>query len=120
MRRHSHAQEATSLVAELERRLSPSAMAEVRRAVKALAGKRYRFRCSEVIHPEQLALAVNLLNQGMSRADARQALMERLQIRKSKAYQLLAEALNARKVIPPTHPEPRGLRELATALDEAD
>lgn len=120
MRRRTHSQEASSLVAELERRLTPSAMLEVRRAIKAMAGKRYRFTHSEIVHPEQLALAVKLLNQGMSRADAREALMERLQVRKSKAYKLLAEALSARQVIPPTHPEPQGLRELATALDEAD
>lgn len=105
--------EAPSLLAVLEQKLTPEAMAEVRRALRGLAGQRYRIRVREVVYPEQLALAVKLLNEGRPRCEAKNILMIRLAISKPKAYRLLDDALNARAVVPPTHPNPEGLRQLA-------
>lgn len=107
-----------SLLEELERRLSPQAMAEVRRAVRGLAGQHYRIRLRDVVYPEELALAVTLLNEGRHRPEVRDILMARLQASKRKAYRLIHAALNARAVVPPTHPNPEGLRQLALALDD--
>lgn len=110
--------EPPSLMTELERRLRPEIMAEVRRALRGLAGQRYRIRYKDVVYPEELALAVKLLNEGRPRAEVKGILMERLQISKPKAYRLMDAALNARAVVPPTHPSPSGLRQLALALDD--
>lgn len=110
--------EAPSLLAELERRISAEAMSEVRKALRNLVGHRYRIRVREVVYPEELALAVKLLNEGRPRSEAKEILMIRLQISKPKAYRLLDAALNARAVVPPTHPNPEGLRQLALALDD--
>jgi len=111
---------APSLLQELERRLSPAAMWELRRALKSFAGQRYHIRLRDVVFPEELALALQLLNQGLTRLEVRDILMVRLQASKRKAYRLIHAALNARAVVPPTHPNPEGLRQLALALDDDD
>lgn len=119
MRYHHHTQ-APSLLEELERRISPAAMAEVRKAVRALAGQRYRIRVRDVVYPEELALALQLLNEGRGRPEIKDILIARIGCSKYKAYRLINAALDARVVVPPTHPNPEGLRQLALALDEED
>lgn len=112
--------ESPSLLAELQPKLSAAAFEEVRRALRGLVGQRYRIRARDVVAPVELALAIKLLNDGRPRCEAKDILIERLQISKRKAYELLDQALSARAVVPPTHPDPHGLRELAMALDEED
>jgi len=112
--------ETPSLLAELQQRLSPAAFDEVRRALRHLVGQRYRIRVRDVVHPEELALALSLLKGGMPRPEIKEALMVRLGISKAKAYRLIEQALNARAVVPPTHAIPAGLRQLALALDDEE
>ncbi len=109
-----------SLLQELERRMTAPAMKELRQALRGLAGQRYHIRLRDVVYPEELALALQLLNEGRPRPEVRDILVERLQASKRKAYRLIHAALNARAVVPPTHPNPEGLRQLALALDDDD
>lgn len=118
MRYRTITHESPSLLAELERRLSADAFLEVKRALRSLAGQRFRIRYRDVVYPEELALAVKLLGEGRQRPEVKSILMERLQISKPKAYRLIEAALNSRVVVPPTHPNPEGLRQLALALDD--
>lgn len=119
-RRHSHHSEAPSILSDLQPRMSADAFAELKRALRHLTGQRYFIKVRDVVYPEELALAVKLLNEGRPRAEVKTILMERLQISKPKAYRLIEDALNARSVVPPTHPNPDGLRQLALALDDED
>lgn len=101
-----HRDEPPSLLDELERRLSPEAMSEVRRALSGLAGQRYRVRYKDVVYPMELSLAVKLLNEGRPRAEIKAILMERLQISKPKAYRLIGAALDARATAPQSKEKP--------------
>lgn len=115
---NSHREEPPSLLEELERRLSPEAFAEVRRALQGLAGHRYRIRHKDVVYPTELALTMKLLNEGRPRAEVKGILMERLQISKPKAYRLIEAALNNRKALPATRTNRAGLEQLAMAVAE--
>lgn len=89
------------------------------RALRGLAGRRLYIARRDVVAPDQLALAVDLLNQRRRVADCRDALMVRLCIGKTAAYKLITAALQTRAgVVPATSPHAPGLRQLATALED--
>jgi len=89
------------------------------RTLRGLAGRRLYIARRDVVAPDQLALAVDLLNQRMRVADCRDALMVRLGIKKTGAYKLITAALQTRAgVVPATSPHADGLRQLALALDD--
>ena len=89
------------------------------RTLRNRAGRRLYIARREVVAPDQLALAVDLLNQRMRVADCRDALMIRLTIGKTAAYKLIGAALQARAgVVPATAPQAAGLRQLALALED--
>ena len=96
------------------------------RTLRNMAGRRLYIARREVVAggvgtsaPDQLALAVDLLNQRMRVADCRDALMIRLTIGKTAAYKLIGAALQARAgVVPATAPQAAGLRQLALALED--
>lgn len=89
------------------------------RALRSLSGRRLYIARRDVVAPDQLALAIDLLNQRMRVADCRDALMARLSIGRTAAYKLITAALQTRAgVVPATSPNAPGLRQLALALDE--
>ena len=89
------------------------------RTLRNMAGRRLYIARREVVAPDQLALAVDLLIQRMRVADCRDALMIRLAIGKTAAYKLIGAALQARAgVVPATAPQAAGLRQLALALED--
>lgn len=89
------------------------------RVIRGLAGRRLYIARREVVAPEQLALAIELLNQRMRVAECRDALMVRLGVSRPTAYRLITAALQARAgVVPATVPHAGGLRKLALALDD--
>ena len=89
------------------------------RTLRNMVGRRLYIARREVVAPDQLALAVDLLNQRMRVADCRDALMIRLAIGKTAAYKLIGAALQARAgVVPATAPQAAGLRQLALALED--
>lgn len=90
------------------------------RTLRALAGKRIYVSRKELVKPDELALALDLLSQ-MRVNEVRDALMTRLACRKTKAYKLITLALEARRgTLPATQASPQGLRQLALALDDHD
>lgn len=114
--------ERRSLLAEIERELTAAghgvALPVVRRVARSFVGERCRVHYRDVVFPDELALALRLLDNGMSRPEARDALMVRLEASRAKAYRLLHAALDARgrRVLPPTHTDAAGLSVLAQAL----
>lgn len=89
------------------------------RTIRGLAGRRLYIARRELVAPEQLALAVKLLDQRMRVAECRDALMVRLGVSRRTAYHLITAALQVRGgVVPATVPHADGLRQLALALDE--
>ena len=105
---------------ELERSLCACCRPAVRRVASRFKGQRFRVTYRDVVLPERLALAVRMLDSGMTRGEARHALEERLQIGKTTASALIGAALDARRinVLPPTEAGAACLRQLAEALDE--
>lgn len=104
---------------ELERNLCACCRPAVRRVASRFKGQRFRVTYRDVVLPERLALAVRMLDSGMTRRDARAALEERLQIGKTTASALVGAALDARRtnILPPTEAGAEGLRQLALAID---
>lgn len=90
------------------------------RTLRALAGRRLYISRKQLVAPDELAIALDLLGQ-MRVTEVRDALMVRLGCRKTKAYKLITLALEARRgALPATHANPRGLRQLALALDDQE
>lgn len=114
--------ERRSLLATIEREVCECCRPAVRRVARSFVGQRLRVRWVDVVLPEQLALAVRLLDSGMGRPEASVALRVRLQVSKTTAYKLIRAALDARRVavLPPSQASADGLRQLALALGEDD
>ena len=90
------------------------------RVLRGLAGRRLYITRRELVAPDQLALAMRLMNE-MRMNEAASALMVRLHVGKSKAYKLITAALQARAgVVPATMPHAEGLRQLALVLDDEE
>lgn len=91
---------------------------QMRRTLKQLAGKRLYISRRDLVAPDELALALTLIGQ-MRVSEASKALQIRLQCQKTKAYKLIAGALQARAgQIPAAHANAPGLRQLALALED--
>lgn len=73
------------------------------RTLRSLAGRRLYITRRDIVAPEQVALAVSLLNT-MRVSEARDALMVRLGCERTKAYAVISAALQARrKAVTVTH-----------------
>lgn len=118
--RPAMSRERRDLLAQVERELCACCRPALWRVAHRFVGQRVRMRFRDIVEPDHLALAVSLLDAGMSRPDARVAIMERLQVRRTKAYCLLRAALDARRdrVLPAMRTETAGLRQLALVLDD--
>lgn len=91
------------------------------RTIRGLAGRRLYITRRELVAPEQLALAVKLLDQRMRVVECRDALMVRLGCSMRNAYRLITAALQVRAgTVPATMPNADGLRQLALALDDQE
>jgi hypothetical protein len=66
------------------------------RGLQGLAGRRVYIARRDLLAPDEAALAVSLLDT-MTRGEACEALMVRLQCQRSKAYRLIRDALDARR-----------------------
>lgn len=85
------------LLAEMQRlQVSETARNEFMRLLRSMAGSRVYFSRSVLIKPGRVRLAQQLLDQGLSVAQARQALCERLRLPRRNAYRLISLALNKR------------------------
>ena len=85
-----------TLLHELRALGDPIPQSRVLALLRSFTGQRIYFARNRLVKPEQVRLAGSLLAAGMCRADAARALVERLQIHQSTAYELLQEALNER------------------------
>jgi hypothetical protein len=65
------------------------------RGLQGMAGKRVYIAHRDILASDEVSLAVSLL-ETMARDEARDALMARLQCRRSKAYRLIRDALRVR------------------------
>lgn len=124
MTHHRMPSERRSFLTQLERELCAAghqgAVTIVRRVSRGFIGQGRLITRRDAVFPDELALAVTLLDSGMCRPDARTALMVRLQASRAKAYRLISAALRVRShgFVPPTQPDAAGLRQLALALDD--
>lgn len=74
--------------------------AEVRRVLRTMAGRRIYFNRSVVSRPHEVAQALAFLATGRSVAETRDALMEHSRVSRTKAYELIKEALDQRGKVP--------------------
>lgn len=74
------------------------------RGLQGLAGRRVYIARRDLLAPEEVGLAVALLDT-MTRAEASEALMVRLQCQRSKAYRLIRDALAVRGLPPSLRPQ---------------
>lgn len=82
------------LLAEVQRlEVSDAARNEFMRLLRSMAGARVHFSRTVLIKPGRVALAQQLLDQGLSVAQTRQALCERLRLPRRNAYRLISLAL---------------------------
>lgn len=85
------------LLAEVQRlQVSDAARNEFMRLLRSMAGSRVHFSRSVLVKPGRVQLAQQLLDQGMSVAQTRQALCERLRLPRRNAYRLISLALAKR------------------------
>lgn len=85
------------LLAEVQRlQVSDAARNEFMRLLRSMAGARVHFSRSVLVKPGRVRLAEQLLAEGLSVAQTRQALCERLRLPRRNAYRLISLALDRR------------------------
>lgn len=85
------------LLAEVQRlQVSDAARNEFMRLLRSMSGTRIHFSRSVLIKPGRVRLAEQLLDDGLSVSQTRQALCERLRLPRRNAYRLISLALAKR------------------------
>lgn len=85
------------LLLEVQRlNVTEAARNEFLRMIRNMAGMRIQMTRSALVIPHRVEVAKKLLSEGMTVAQTRDALMERVQIPRRSAYRVIALALNMR------------------------